>query len=159
MVLTLKRYESLFKESFSFCGLGPQDKMFNHVHRTAPKLGSLLSSTKELVIGNGPGPTTPCGSSRCDTCSLVTNTGTVPYKGKDVESKQGSCISHNIIYFVTCLLCMKGYVRKTVTCLRTRVNGHRALYYRVIVDPINTIIDSLRENKYNNDLSLGYHLH
>ena len=157
---TLTKYENLLKESFSFCALGTQENLFNHVHRTAPKLGNLLSSTKELVIGNGPGPTIPCGSNRCDTCSLVTNSASVSYKGKDVESKNGSCISRNIIYFVTCLICLKGYVGKTVSCLRTRVNGHRALYYRVLVDPIKTVIDNLHtENKYNNDLSLGYHLH
>ena len=49
----------------------------------------------------------------------------------------------------------KGYLGKTVTCLRTRINGHRALFYKVINNPSATILD----NKYNNDLSLGYHLH
>ena len=142
---TLKKYEALLKESFSFCSMNSQDRMFNHVYRTAPKLGSLLSSTKELVIGNGPGPTVPCGSNRCDSCSLMTNTDSVPYNGQDVTSKHGSCISRNIIYFVTCLLCLKGYLGKTVTCLRTRINGHRALFYKVINNPTATILD----NKYN----------
>jgi hypothetical protein len=153
---TLKKYETLFRESFSFCSMGPRDKLFNHVYRTAPKLGSLLSSTKELVLGNGPGPTRPCGSNRCDSCALMTNTDSVPYNGKDVVSRHGSCISRNIIYFVTCLLCLKGYLGKTVSCLRTRINGHRALFYKVITNP-SIILDL--SNKYNNDLSLGYHLH
>ena len=53
---TLVKYDKLLRESFSFSGLGPNVKLFEHVHRTAPKLVNLLSSTKRLVIGNGTGP-------------------------------------------------------------------------------------------------------
>lgn len=79
---------------------------------------------------------------------------TLNYKEKKVLSKRGSCISRNVIYFAACLLCMKGYVGKTVSHLRTRINGHRALYYKFLRNPEKTISDNL----YNNDLSLGYHL-
>ena len=151
---TLAKYETLLRESASFCSLGPKNKMFNYIYRTAPKIGSQLSSTKQLVIGNGPGPTEPCGSGRCDSCALMTNSETLNYKEKKVLSKRGSCISRNVIYFAACLLCMKGYVGKTVSHLRTRINGHRALYYKFLRNPEKTISDNL----YNNDLSLGYHL-
>ena len=155
MLPTLMKYEKLLRESFSFGKLSPNVKLFNHVYRTAPKLGSLLSSTKQLVIGNGPGPTVPCGSSKCESCPLMTNSSNVTHKGKDIGSKHASCISRNVIYFVTCLLCLKAYLGKTVTIIRTRINGHRALYYKIIKNHIKTITD----NKYNDDLSLAYHLH
>ena len=151
---TLKRYERHLRDSYSFCGMTPSDKMFEYVYRTAPKLGGLLSSTKELMIGNGPGPTRPCGSRRCESCALVTNTETVSHKGDDIQSKHGSCASRNIIYFAVCLLCAKGYTGKTTTCLRSRINGHRALYRKVLRNP-----EVVNDNKFNNDLSLGYHLH
>ena len=74
----LTKYESLLKEYFTFCALVTHDRLFNHVHCIAPKLGNLLLSTKELVIGNGPGPIIPYSrSNRCDTCSLVTNSVSV----------------------------------------------------------------------------------
>ena len=52
----------------------------------------------------------------------------------------------------------KGYTGKTVTQLRTRINGHRALFYKIIADPDLKFInrDSL---KFNNDLSLAFHLY
>ena len=66
-------------------------------------------------------------------------------------------VYHEISFILlhACLICLKGYVGKTVTCLRQRVNGHRALYYKVITNPTEIIVN----NKYNNDLSLVYHLH
>ena len=99
-------------------------------------------------------PTTPCGPNRCVTCSLVTNTASDSYKGRDVAPVSlGTSI-------ILCFLCLNDCQGKTVSCSRTRVNGNRAFYYRVLVDPIKTVINNLfTENKYNNDLSLGYHLH
>ena len=152
---TLEKYEILLRQTSSFCSLNANTKMFDHVYRTAPKLGGLLSSTKQLVIGNGPGPTIPCGSGRCQSCPLMTNKDTVSFKDKSLRPKSGSCLARNIIYFASCLLCLKGYVGKTICQLRTRINGHRALYYKIKKDPIRTI----SENTYNNDLSLAYHLY
>ena len=54
-----KLYETLLRQTSSFCNINTIVKMFNHVYRTAPKLVGLLSSTKQLVISNGPGPTEP----------------------------------------------------------------------------------------------------
>ena len=85
----------------------------------------------------------------------MTNSDTMSHKSKKVLSKAGSCLSRNIIYFANCLLCLRGYVGKTVSQLRTRINGHRALYYKIKKDPTRT----LSENTYNNDLSLAYHLY
>ena len=155
---TLKKYEIHLKESFSFCSMRPADKLYNFVYRSAPKLGSLLSSTKELMIGNGPGPTEPCGSKRCESCPLMTNNDIVLYKGQEIQSKQGSCASRNVIYFALCLLCVKGYAGKTTTCLRSRINGHRALFRKVILNP-TVLITNETNHKFNNDLSLGYHLY
>ena len=149
----IKSYESGLRQTFSFCTVGNDEKLFNFVYRTAPKLGSLFSSTKELVLGNGPGPTIPCGSVQCDSCPIVTNKATISCRGKEVKSKSGSCISRNVIYLATCILCNKAYVGKTTTTLRTRINGHRALHYNAI-NP-NCVAP---ETSHNNDLSLGYHL-
>ena len=69
------------------------------------------------------------------------------------------CISRNVIYLGTCTLCNKGYVGKTANFLRSRINGHRALYYKIILHngDLNAFTNE-RNNDYNNDLSLAFHL-
>ena len=47
----LAKYEPFIGESPIVCSIKANFKMFNHVYRTAPKLESLLSSTKQFVIG------------------------------------------------------------------------------------------------------------
>ena len=93
---TLEEYEKLLRQTSSFCSINANVKMFNRVYRTAPKQGGLLSSTKQLVKGNGPGPTKSCGSRRCQSCPLMTNTDTIAYKEKIysqnlVPVSTGSC--------------------------------------------------------------------
>ena len=154
LVKILEKFEGRLKESFS--SVGPQQKFFSYTYRMAPKLGGLLSSTKQLMLDNGPGATEPCGSRRCETCPLVSNSDTIVVNGKTVVPRCGSCISRNIIYLVLCSLCSKGYIGKTTNTLRCRVNGHRAIH-RKVISSNGASIQLVRTN-HQDDLSLGYHL-
>ena len=91
-----------------------------------------------------------------ETCSLVSNSETVALKGNNVVAKSGSYLSRNVKYLAFCSLCTKGYIGKTTTTLRSRVNGHRATH-RKIIRTTGSVINVVR-TKHQDDLSLGYHL-
>ena len=75
--------------------------------------------------------------------------------GVEIQSQVGKCISSNVIYLASCSICNKGYVGETTNFLRTRINGHRAVYYKILV--ANGILYE-HNNDFENDLSLSHHL-
>ena len=127
-----------------------------YTFKTAPKLVNTLSSTKAIALGNGPGATVPCGSNKCDSCSLVSNTDHLTVNGRKVVPQKGNCLSRNILYLAICQICFKGYGGKTVQPLRSRINGHRGLFYKVLAGNVDE--KSINDPNFNNDLSLSYHL-
>ena len=66
---------------------------------------------------------------------------------------QCQCVSRCLIYHANCILCQKNYVGKTVTELRTRINGHRTKFY----DCLNYRGD--RFDLDDEDHLLGLHLY
>ena len=52
--------------------------------------------------------------------------------GIPVIPAPGNCKSKNTIYLVTCRLCEKPYIGRTVQPLSDRMSGHRACYYKVL---------------------------
>ena len=56
-----------------------------------------------------------------------------------------------MIYLVTCRLCQKSYIGRTVQPLSDRLSGHRACFYKVLRNHNDVDINS-------DDFSLGLHM-
>ena len=71
--------------------------------------------------------------------------------GLPVSTVPGTCKSKNVIYLVSCKLCKKPYIGRTVQHLHNRMAGHRDCFYKVLRndDDVDTSSD---------DYSLGLHL-
>ena len=72
-----------------------------------------------------------CGSTNgCMCCEIVSESDHVKGpNGKKIRTAKGQCVSCCLIYHANCILCQKNYEGKTVTELRTRINGHRTKFY------------------------------
>ena len=75
----------------------------------------------------------------------MSNSETIAFKGNNVVAKSGSYLSRNVKYLAFCSLCTKGYIGKTTTMLRSRVNGHRATH-RTIIRTNESVINVVRTN-------------
>ena len=78
------------------------------------------------------------GNSKC--CKLIKE-----------EMVSGNCKSWNLIYLVSCALCWKAYIGRTVQQISSRISGHRDCFYQVLRND-----DEADEIK--DDYSLGLHL-
>ena len=70
--------------------------------------------------------------------------------GLPVPCAPGNCKTKNTIYLVTCKLCCKCYIGRTVQPIRIRMSGHRGNFYKVLAH------EEIDETK--DDYSLGLHL-
>ena len=70
--------------------------------------------------------------------------------GQLVVAAPGNCKSKNVTYLVTCRLCHKPYIGRTVQFTCTRMSGHRECFYKVLR---NEEVD-FQSDEY----SLGLHL-
>ena len=83
-------------------------------------------------------------------CKLIGSEKKDIVNGLSVPCAPGNCKTKNIIYLVTCKLCDKPYLGRTVQCLCDRMSGHRCNFYKVLN---NEEID-----ESSDDYSLGLHL-
>ena len=83
-------------------------------------------------------------------CKLISSDNTETVNGLPVPCAPGNCRTKNTIYLVSCKLCEKPYIGRTVQPLRERMSGHRGNFYKVLAH------DEIDETK--EDYSLGLHL-
>ena len=146
---TIKKYEDKLSKTNSF--KDASKPIFQFVKKTGANVGSKLSVLKSIALGKNKGETVPCKShGNCKCCKLIgENVDNI--NGLSVSAAPGSCKSKNIEYLVTCRLCSKPYVGRTVQYLHCRMGGHRDCYYKVLRKDED--VDSLSD-----DYSLGLHL-
>ena len=84
-------------------------------------------------------------------CKLIGTENADTVNGLPVSTAPGNCRTKNTIYLVTCKLCDKPYIGRTVQPLRERMSGHRGNFYKVLAAH-----DDVDESK--DDFSLGLHL-
>ena len=108
-----------------------QKPIFNFVRKTGTSLRKKLVKAKQLADDLTQPHTTPCGSSHCGTCNLISTEPSVTVNGQHAKSV---------------------YVGRTVQTLRARVNEHRAHFYKLISDP------SFTPEENDDGFSLGRHL-
>ena len=65
-------------------------------------------------------------------CKLIGTENADTVNGVPVSSAPGNCRTKNTIYLVTCKLCDKPYIGRTVQPLRERMSGHRGNFYKVL---------------------------
>ena len=126
--------------------------MFQFVKKTAASIGSKLSVLKSIALGDRSGPTVQCNKhANCMCCKLIGTENADTVNGLPVSTAPGNCRTKNTIYLVTCKLCDKPYIGRTVQPLRERMSGHRGNFYEVLATH-NDVDES------EDDFSLGLHL-
>ena len=115
-------------------------------------MGSKLSVLKSIALGRNKGDTVPCRHhGNCKCCKLIKEETVEDVNGHPVTAAPGNCKSRNLIYLVSCSLCDKSYIGRTVQQLRNRMSGHRDCFYNVLRND-----EEVDESK--DDYSLGLHL-
>ena len=71
--------------------------------------------------------------------------------GQPIAFAPGTWQTKNVIYLVTCRLCLKPYIGRTTQQLRNRMCGHRECFYQVLKDHSDVDLQS-------DDYTLGLHL-
>ena len=105
-----------------------------------------------VEIGNKKGKTVPCNAhGNCKCCSLISKEEAIEINGLPVSCAPGNCKTKNTIYLVTCKLCTKPYIGRTVQRLSKRMSGHRECFYKVLGNEEEI-------NFSSDDYSLGLHL-
>ena len=128
-----------------------QRPLFQFVKKTASNVGNKLAVLKSLALGDRRGPTVPCNShAKCMCCKMIGSKNTEVVNGLPVPCAPGNCKTKNTIYLVTCKLCCKCYIGRTVQPMRIRMSGHRGNFYKVLAH------EEIDETK--DDYSLGLHL-
>ena len=95
---------------------------------------------------------------RCKNCNLMSGLSYITnFKGKKFQTAPGNCLSKNIIYAATCLLCTKNYTGKSTQICSSRNNGHRAKYIKYNKQVENN--NHLTMKNLDDEYSLGIHLH
>ena len=84
-------------------------------------------------------------------CKLIGTKNCETVNGLPVSRAPGNCRTKNTIYLVTCKLCDKPYIGRTVQALRERMSGHRGNFYKVLA--AHNDVDESKD-----DYSLGLHL-
>ena len=107
--------------------------LFQFVKKTGANIGCKLSVLKSLALGNRYGNTSPCfAHGNCKCCLMIDEPNIEEVNGVPVVPAPGNCKSMNIIYLVTCRLCKKSCIGRTVQPLTDRMSGHRACYYQSV---------------------------
>ena len=128
-----------------------QKPMFQFVKKTASNIGSKLSILKSIALGGRSGPTAPCNNhASCKCCKLIGTENIETVNGLPVPCAPGNCRTRNTIYLVTCKLCEKPYIGRTVQPLRERISGHRGNFYKVLE---NVEIDESKEDFFGSPFS------
>ena len=69
--------------------------------------------------------TFPCGRSRCNTCAHTSASPTINTPGGCITiNSKYTCISHNVVYVITCRTCNKIYIGETGRRLGDRFREH-----------------------------------
>ena len=142
------------KETKSFKN---KDVSFDFVKKTAPSIGSKLAILKKTSLGIGVGGTSPCGTPKCQCCSVISPIPlpNVAVNGQKVVLPNGNCKSKNVVYLAQCNLCSnKCYVGRTVQTLHKRVNGHRQSFATVVNKGLNYVNSPDTDDTF----CLGIHL-
>lgn len=138
------------------------------VTRRAPNTKDILFKRKAIALQSNVCGTVPCTKpgevkrgSPCQCCKLVSRSSTVTSNGTTVKTAGGNCKNNNIIYAATCKLCVKNnvYIGKTVTQLRTRVNGHRSKFYAIVRNYQNNNHFVIDPDQMDDENILGAHLY
>ena len=125
--------------------------VFQFVKKTGSNIGCKLSILKSIALGKKSGPTLPCNNhASCMCCTLIGDKNVEIANGLPVPCAPGNCKSKNVIYLVTCKICHKPYIGRTVQLVQNRMSGHRECFYKVLAG--ENVDDS------TDDFSLGLHL-
>ena len=149
LIKTLKSRENDLLKTNSFRNVSKP--LFQFVNKTSANIGNKLSVLKSLALGSKIGETVPCnGHGNCKCCSLI-GVNVDEVNGIPVTTAPGNCKSRNCIYLVTCRLCFKPYVGRTVQWISKRFDGHRTCFYKVLRN--HEDVDELSD-----EYSLGLHI-
>ena len=150
LVKSIKKYQNDLEKTNSFKdGVKP---LFQFVKKTGANVGSKLSVLKSIALGSNKGDTVPCKQhGNCKGCKLIKDEPVQDVNGRSVSTAPGNCKSRNLIYMVSCTLCDKAYIGRTVQQLRNRMSGHRDGYSKVLRN--DEEVDEAKD-----DYSLGLHL-
>ena len=149
LIKSLNSYEDDILKTNTFKKL--KKPLFQFVKKTGANIGSRLSVLKSLALGNKFGSTTPCfGHGNCKCYSMI-NEPVDEINGIPVTPAPGNCKTRMVIYLVTCKLCSKPYIGRTVQILCDRMSGHRGCFYKVLEKHEDVDINS-------DDYSLGLHI-
>ena len=98
---------------------------FQYIKKTASSLKSTLSNSKQIALRNRHGYSEACGrGGGCKNCKLMTGNNFIRARnGKKVNTAPGNCLSRNIVYAATCLLCNKNYTGRSIQQHARRNNG------------------------------------
>ena len=150
LIKSIKTYENEILTTKTF---GKTKKpLFKFVKKTGANIGSKLSVLRSLALGNKFGNTSPCfRHGNCKCCLMIDEPNVESINGVPVIPAPGNCKTKNIIYLVTCRLCKKPYIGRTVQPLCDRMSGHRACFYKVLKQHSDVDIHS-------DEFSLGLHI-
>ena len=146
---TIKKYEDELSKTNSF--KNASKPLFQYVKKTGTNVGSKLSVLKSIALGGKKGETVPCRNHRnCKCCKLI-GKNVEDIHGLPVSTAPGTCKTKNVIYLVSCKLCLKPYTGRTVQQVCKRMSGHRECFYKVLRNDEDV-------DTSNDDFSLGLHL-
>ena len=119
----------------------------------------MLSNSKQIVLKNRYGKSVACErTTGCKNCKLMSGKDHIQSSsGKKFRTAPGNCMSRNVVYAGTCLLCEKNYTGKTTLHHVTRNSGHRAKYIKYGKQLANGVEINLSD--LDDEYSLGIHLH
>ena len=150
LIKSIKNFENDFLKTNTF--KNTKKTFFKFVKKTGANIGCRLSVLKSLALGHKFGTTSPCfGHGNCKCCLMIDEPNLDEVNGIAVSTVPGNCKSKNVIYLVTCRLCQKSYIGRTVQPLSDRLSGHRACFYKVLRNHNDVDINS-------DDFSLGLHI-
>ena len=131
---------------------------FQYIKKTASSLKSTLSNSKQIALRNRHGHSVACGRGGCKNCKLMTGNNFIRAgNGQKIYTAPGNCLSRNIVYAATCLLCTKNYTGRSTQQHACRNNGHRAKYIRYCKQVANGI--QMNVSDLDDEYALGIHLH
>ena len=94
----------------------------------------------------------PCfGHGNCKCCYMIDEPNVDEINGIPVTPAPGNCKTKNTIYLVTCRLCTKPYISRTVQQINKCMGGHRECFYKVLRKHDDVDVNS-------DDYSLGLHI-
>ena len=131
---------------------------FQYIKKCASSLKGMLSNSKHIALRNRHGYSVACGRNGCKNCKLMSGNNFIrASNGKKFDTAPGNCLSKNILYAATCLLCSENYVGRTTQQHACRNNGHRAKYIRYGKQKAAGVVMNVSD--LDDEYSLGIHLH